>query len=108
MLPRLVLYQTLILIKIFLGGGGYRNSKTDDNGSQYGNDAASISSRGSKPGSGRYSRSLNKTHFNSRAGRSAATRKSKDDAKHDEYQDYPADYLTCPVRMNALVTGVTE
>lgn len=74
-----------------LGNGPNRNRKTEDNVLQPHNDNTSF--RSSKGGT-RYSRSATKNAFPSRRN---SSRKVKDETKREDYQDYPADYLTCPV-----------
>ncbi len=39
--------------------------------------------------------------FNPRSGRNVPAKKPKEETKREDYQDYPADYLTCPVRFTA-------
>ena len=80
----------------------YKSRKTDrDDQSDYNGDNGSVSGRNStsgKTGGGtRYSRSTMKAVFPTRGSRNSS-RKSKEDRLHDDYVDYPADYLTCPVR----------
>ncbi|XP_065207495.1 la-related protein 1 isoform X2 [Planococcus citri] len=87
-------------------GAPIKNRKTDDNILQPHNDNTSF--KGLRGGT-RYSRSAIKNAFTSRTSRITNVKKVLKDGdltslKHDEYQDYPADYLTCPINP-ALLSG---
>lgn len=87
---------------LFVGiGSNYKNRRTEDNALQFRNDTTNFNGKNPKSGGTRYSRSTTKNAFNSRNGRNSM-KKLKEEPKRDDYQDYPADYLTSPVRIGEL------